>query len=447
MNPDDISNIQAESGIIATLIRHPEYIFYSENLEPSHFTNMQNAFVYAAIDILVKKNITTIDPFNIINALESDDSTKQYANRIQVESLQDFINMSDGIVRHDVEGYKLLVDNVLDAALRRDVLRKLHECEALCMQEGQTDLEQKIYSVMDSVLMAYSQTTEVPQYKDVVESLWEEIKMRQVEGMSGIPFKFPTLNNYVKIEPGELIVFAADAKQGKSMMLLNCTVDLLKKGKRVLYIDSELNSRLFTCRMISHVAQVRFMDVRDGTYTPGEGEKIEKAIEWLKTTNFTHLYMPIFDEKTIYTTVKKVFHTQGIDVLVLDYFKPTGGSGGAVNDAFSTYQELGKLTDLVKNTIAGKLNIAALAAAQATATGKIADSAKIARNASTIIMIQSKTPSEIMDDGQECGNKKLRVVLNRNGMQMAPDEYIDLQFNGDYISYEEATQHMVPEPF
>lgn len=442
MNPEDISNIQAESGIIATLIRHPEFIFYSESLLPSHFTNTQNAFVYAAISILVKKGVTTIDPFNIINALESDETTKQYANRIQVESLQDFIAMSDGIVRHDAQGYKLLVDNVLDAALRRDVLTKLRECEALCMQEGQTDLEQKIYSVMDSVLMAYTRTNEIPQYKDVVESLWEEIKTRQSEGMSGIPFKFQSLNNYVKIEPGELIVFAADAKQGKSMMLLNCAVDLMHQGKRILYIDSELNSRLFTCRLLSHIAQVRFMDVRDGTYTELEGQRINQAIDWLKTTAFTHIYMPIFDEKTIYTTVKKVFHTQGIDVLIIDYFK-SGGDG----DAFTTYQELGKLVNTVKNKLCGDMNICGLAAAQATATGKIADSAKIARNASTIIMIQSKTPSEIMDDGQECGNKKLRVVLNRNGMQMAPDEYIDLQFNGDYISYEEATQHMVPEPF
>ena len=50
-------------------------------------------------------------------------------------------------------------------------------------------------------------------------------------------------------------------------------------------------------------------------------------------------------------------------------------------------------------------------------------------------------------DGAECGNKKLRVVLNRNGMQMAPGEYIDLQFDGNHILYSEAKQHIPQTPF
>ena len=50
-------------------------------------------------------------------------------------------------------------------------------------------------------------------------------------------------------------------------------------------------------------------------------------------------------------------------------------------------------------------------------------------------------------DGEECGNKKMRVVLNRNGAQMAPGEYIDLMFKGDLISYEEATQHDIQVPW
>ena len=50
-------------------------------------------------------------------------------------------------------------------------------------------------------------------------------------------------------------------------------------------------------------------------------------------------------------------------------------------------------------------------------------------------------------DGPACGNKKLRVVLNRNGAQMAPDEYIDLNFNGNLISYEEAQQHIPETPY
>lgn len=94
------------------------------------------------------------------------------------------------------------------------------------------------------------------------------------------------------------------------------------------------------------------------------------------------------------------------------------------------------------------MNIAGIGAAQATSTGKLADSAKIARNASCIIMLQDKTPEEFDADGEECGNKKLVVKFNRNGPQMGDGEYIDMLFEGDRISYEEAPkQHTPVTPF
>lgn len=93
------------------------------------------------------------------------------------------------------------------------------------------------------------------------------------------------------------------------------------------------------------------------------------------------------------------------------------------------------------------MNIAGIGAAQATSTGKLADSAKIARNASTIIMLQDKTPEELAADGEACGNKKLVVKFNRNGAQMSDGEYIDMMFRGDIISYEEAQQHSPVSPF
>lgn len=128
--------------------------------------------------------------------------------------------------------------------------------------------------------------------------------------------------------------------------------------------------------------------------------------------------------------------------MIVDYFKGKGDG-----DAFDSYQELGRFVDMVKNQICGDMNIAGIGAAQATSTGKLADSAKIARNASTIAMITDKTPEEIEADGAECGNKKLRVTVNRNGMQMTQDEYIDLMFDGNHISYEQAKQHIPQTPF
>lgn len=304
------------------------------------------------------------------------------------------------------------------------------------------NIEQHIYRAMDDVMMEFSATNEVPPYCEVIDECWAEIKGRQNTGYAGIPFKFPALNDYATIERGELFIFGAEQKQGKSMMLLNCAVDLLKNDYAILYLDSELNTRLFTARILAHLSGIEYKRLTSGAYTAEEEQRILDAKEWLKTRKFTHIYIPTFDQQSIYTAVKKVNHTQGLDVLIVDYFK-----GKGEGDAFDSYQELGRFVDMVKNQICGEMNIAGIGAAQATATGKLADSAKIARNASTIAMISDKTPEEIEVDGAECGNKKLRVTVNRNGMQMAQGEYIDLMFDGNHILYEQAKQHIPQTPF
>ena len=439
---DDINSLESEAGIIASLIHKPEFIFYSEDLLPNHFTNKENRCVYTAIQSLVEKGIMTIDPYNIIESLNSSEATRGFAQDISIEQLNELVEMSDVLARNTIAEYKMLVKNVLDAAFRRDTFQKLKECQALCYDRTQENVMEKIYNNIDDVMTEFSTTNAVPAYKDVIDGCWEEIKSRQNNGYSGIKFKFDALNDYATIEPGELFIFAAEAKQGKSMMLLNCAVDLLRQDKAVLYLDSELNTRLFTARILAHIAKVEYKRLTAGAYDNEEAERINEALEWLKSKKFTHLYIPMFDQQTIYTAVKKVQHTQGLDVLIVDYFK---GSGDG--DAFDSYQELGRFVDMVKNRICGEMGIAGIGAAQATATGKVADSAKIGRNASTIAIIQDKTPEEVDLDGAECGNKKLRVVLNRNGMQHAAGEYIDLQFNGNLISYEQAKQHIPVAPY
>lgn len=443
MNVCDIADVSAEAGIIATIVLHPDYVYYSEQLTPHHFTNEQNGYMYYAISELAKRGISQIDAYNITNILNARPETKVKAETLlPVSAIKDFISNANVIARNSVEEYRLIIDAVMNAALRRSLYLRLQDAEQLCFNTEEQEIEQKVYEILDDVMSEYASTNDIPEYKDVVDSVWEEIKARQGDGCSGLKFPFPTLNKYVTIDRGELVIFAAEAKQGKSMMLLNIAVDLMRKDQAVLYLDSELNDRMFTARIIAHLTGIEFRRLTAGEYSAKEAQSITEALAWLKTRRFTHLYIPMFDIQTIYTAIKRVHHTQGLDVLIVDYFKSSDEP-----DAYTNYAELGKFVDLIKNRVAGDMDIAALGAVQATASGKVADSAKIGRNASAILLLQEKTPEEIDMDGEECGNKKLRVLFNRNGAQMAAGTYIDMLFQGDIIRYSEATQHEIQVPW
>lgn len=443
MKVEDISSIESEAGIIASLIHKPELAFYSEFLLPNHFTNRDNACIYTAICELNRRGIKTVDAYNIIEVLNSNVATRKIAEGLTVEKLQGFIDMSFILARSTVEEYKMLVSNVMDAAFRRDTFQALEQCKSICYDRTQKNVEQQIYQAIDSVMSEFSVTDEVPEFRDIVDDLWKDVESHQDGKDFGIPFKFNTLNEYVTIDPGELVVLGAPAKGAKSMILLNEAVDLLKRGKSVMYVDSELSSRLFLCRMLSHLSGIEFKRIKSGKYNQEEDARIKQCLAWIKKQKFVHIYVPIFDQQVVYTAVKKIYHRfDGLDVIIVDYLKATGDS-----DAYATYAELGKFTDMIKNDLCGAMKIAGLAAAQLTESGKLADSAKIARNASTILLLVDKTPNEIEEDGAECGTKKLIVYKNRNGMQHMQGEYIDIDFNGDLCTLTEAKQHIPNDPY
>lgn len=439
---EDLDRTASEAGILATLIHHPEYIYDSEFLQPSHFSDRENQLLFEALRGLGQDGVKDIDAYIIIEYLKKCDPANE--NALSPSSVQDFINTSSSIARHSPREYKILVSNVYDFAFRKEMYSKLDECKAVLLDPNEEDARKKIYEMVDGVMTSYAENDDVEPYANKLDGLWKEIEDRQGDGYSGIPFKFPLLNEYVTIESGELIIFGAQQKVGKSIMLLNCAVDLLRRGFSVLYIDSELSDRLFTARMLAHLSGITYKNLTSGNYNEDEEAKIRESMGWLKGSRFEHVYMPYFSSEEIYRTVKRINHTMPIDILIVDYFKSTGND----MDAFQTYASMGKCVDIIKNEIAGSMNIAAIGAAQATATNKLADSAKIARNASTIVMLIDKTPEEIEADnvdGKDCGNKKMIVTVNRNGMQHAQGEYIDLVFDGSHISYEQAKDQHTPD--
>ena len=61
----EISDIGAESGIIGTLIYHPDYVLVTDYLKPKNFYGTENACIYWAIQELYKDGIANIDAYNL----------------------------------------------------------------------------------------------------------------------------------------------------------------------------------------------------------------------------------------------------------------------------------------------------------------------------------------------------------------------------------------------
>ena len=238
-----LCDIQSESGIIASLIYHPDFIFHSEQLTSKHFSSLENGFIYYAISELAKKGTEKIDAYGINMLLSTNKYTKEKSNTISVETLNQIVELGKIVARSNVEEYLLLVKNVMDLSFRRETYNKLQESECMTFDLNETDIQEKIYNQIEEIICNYQDLEPVDLMKNKIDDIWERIS--SVENQDNfIDFKFPTLNRYCKISKTDAIIFAAREKRGKSIMLLNCLVDLLKKDKKILYIDSELSTDL-----------------------------------------------------------------------------------------------------------------------------------------------------------------------------------------------------------
>ncbi|MBQ2617640.1 MAG: hypothetical protein IJF90_12350, partial [Synergistaceae bacterium] len=96
MTAVEIKNVEAEAGVIASVIMNPELTFHSEQLRPNYFTNPQNAYIYYAVCELAKKGVDKVDPYNIINILNMRKGTQHVGDDVNaiitIQSLQELFD-------------------------------------------------------------------------------------------------------------------------------------------------------------------------------------------------------------------------------------------------------------------------------------------------------------------------------------------------------------------
>lgn len=444
MRYDEICNLPAEAGIIATLINHPEFYFSNDLLTPHHFFNKENGFLFYAISELIKNGTRNIDVYNITMILESNKATIGEAKNITAESLFELIELNKEVCRDTTEEYNMLVDSVLEMSMRRDVYKKLQECERWVCNDGEDNIQSKIYSAIESIVCDYQDIRPLKLTSPQTQTIWDRITRKVVDG-DFIEFKLSGLNKYAKLSRTDCIVLAANEKRGKSLFLMNEMIDLMRKGKKVLYIDTELDTDLFIMRCISHLAQVEFRKIQEQTYTAVEKIEIDKALDFLKEHDFIHEYHPVLTTDSLISIAKQAKHKFGTDVVIVDYLK---GNGEFSMDAYKNSAYMGKMTDTLKNIIAGKERMFTITAVQANPDGSIADSKKIARNCSALFYLERKSDAQITaDGGKEYGNMYIKCVANRNGMLSGDKDYESLTLDGNRCTFSMAKQPLPDEPY
>lgn len=442
-NITELRDSAAEGGVIASLIYHPEFLLVDNNLRERFFYGEENQVLYWGINKLVSSGVTNIDGVNLRNALCSHPAVQKVADRYGLTNLSEYINLAKHAARGTYEEYKLLANTVVMYAFRRELCLLSADIGKECfnMELSLDDLNDYVNNGINHIAERFIFGGDTVQFGEKIDSIWKEIcEDRNEDGTVGIPNKIQSLNDYFTYGKGEMVLVAGPTGKGKSSFFLAQSVYAMQQGIPVVIIDTELTDKVWAPRLLACLTGVPVRIIKSGRYLESDGEKIKKAIEWIKKSgNLCHEFRPIFNKLEIEQICRKWVNKGKLDFLVYDYIKPSEKYGAA-----EISQSMGLMADFLKG-IAGNMNIPVLGGLQLnTLTGNVADSMKPERYSDVLMYWKPKTFERQQKDGKECGNFMVQVVKNRNGSIHDindEDDFIDIDFRGDYMKITEAEQH------
>lgn len=441
---EPIYDSSAEGGVIATLLYKPHFALESDFLQPSHFYDTAMGCIYHAIRTLFTRG-NQVDIFSISSEIRNNPQINKIYESSNMPDLQELKDISEVIAREKVEDYIQLAKIVQSNAYKRQLSSKLNKIIDKCkdVKVPLDTINTEVYTTIEDLSKKFVIEDDLDEFSSKIDSLWNDIeKDRERDNSSKVRWKWDILNDYAPLEPTEMYIFGGRRKAGKSVLLMEQAMFLLRNDIPVLYIDSEMSDKLFIRRMLANLTNIDVKKIKDGSYSPEESEKINQALSWLKSRKFWHIYRPEYDELKLYNTCRILRDRFGLEVLVYDYIK---------NNSDTTelnYNKLGAMADFLKNKIAGSLNMVVISAVQLNRQNEVADSDKIERYVSFSAKWQVKSREMVEQDGVECGNAFMKISANRLGEQhdmTDESDYFDFCFYGGKMRIEQAKQHSQEE--
>ena len=442
INISAISDSQAEAGVIATVIKHPEFMSTITYLKPGMFFSVEHGAMFWCVQQLYEQGITNIDALNMNNAINSNRAIKKKIEEYNLGNIQEFLELSRYVARDTIEEYKLLVNQVVSLAYKRDMYNKAIDLQQLCVSDKSEveEISEKLNSISEELSNKFIIGEETNTFGEKARDVWQRIcDNRNPDGTVGFPSKIPSFNEYFSFCKKELVLLTARMKKGKSAYFMNEVIHLcINNGVPTLMIDTEMSDEQLMKRMIANLTGIEVKRVENGQYSEEEAKKIDAAIKKIESAPLVHEYMPDgFNKTKIEALCHQWKNKIGIEFVVYDYFK----TDDIDSSAYDNFNKLGAMCDFFKNSIAGRMDIAVLAGAQLNRDNKVGSSDKIEMYCSTSIKWFEKDEETLKKDGISSGNYGASIVLNRNGAQTGEEDYIDIMFRGNTMTITEAQPH------
>lgn len=433
-----------EMQLLGTIFKNGQdaYIDSSAILDSNDFTSSINRVIYTSMKYLADD--PNFSGYNIENIkLQADklgfkDTFKDKKSCEYLENLE-FVNLN----KDDISLFSYHVKKLSHVRQMHD--RYIKAISYLENINGEEKLSDIIKCTEENVL---DYTNNIHENK--LESLSENIEQYIQQSMDnpiiqevGVPTGFPIYDDLIgNIRKAGVNIIASRSGKGKSFLALNIARNIALSGKRVLYLDTEMNLQSQQLRLLcidslcplSKFETGEFKEYKELRDAVAESGKRLKDIpfDYQSVAGMSHVEILSIARRWLVKNVKVNNQGQYNDCIILyDYFKLM--SSDQIKNNLAEFQILGFIITDTHN-FAQKYNVPVLAFAQQnrdginnTDSGTLALSDRLLWLTSSLSFLIDKTNADIeMGSTFSFGNKKLLINKARNSSSMETE--------GDYIN-------------
>jgi replicative DNA helicase len=418
----------SESIVIGMLINNIDLILEIKDLKAEYFSTDVNKIIFIALKRIYSQGVKKVDIADIYALVEVDKDSKRTIDKNGGLSYLDMLQ--DIAYDKDREEINIHVKNIIDCAYKNemtDVLGGL--MHYVKDNDGNTreDINKTIENDILDIKAKYSSHHKVENISENIEKTLDKIAQNADRQFIGFPTSIPLLNEFITYRKGELLIYTAKAKVGKSQTVVNESYHLaIKNNVPVMILDTELSTDEFIVRMLARVTGYTFSFIESGQYLKHEKSKnkVRDAVIKIKEAPLSHTYIVGWSHEEIASEIKRMKIQKNIQVVMYDYIKIE-----SVSAKIQERDMLGNITNWLKNDIAGSLDLAVIALAQTSDYNtqdrgiKIANSEKIKNYASTVVFLLEKDKEQYSRDLNELGGTHyLFIPYNRHGASQKQED-------------------------
>jgi len=294
---DKILNAE-QSCLGAAMLDKAAFLYVMENLVTDNFGDRIHKIIFKSIKKLLKNNMEC----DIVTLTESTDVATLIED---YGGLSYIVEITSNVPNlNNIEHYVGLVKSAYVKRNKKELL--------VSVESGK--------KTIDEALLELETIEECTVEEETFQKILETTLSYTLKGTEH-KFSIPALNKYLGgLDKGELITIGGYTSQGKSGLAIQLAIDFCLKGKKVLFLSTEMLAEEIGRRILGNISSINVMDLRKGMISPEERETLEHTSKKIGQ-NWKLNIKKIYEIEDAGKYVRKYEP----EILILDYIQNLSG--------------------------------------------------------------------------------------------------------------------------